>query len=161
MRREKRIFLNTNVNRFKRGAACPWGQSRIQSSWNIHKELIMKLAKYLALLASISLLMPLSVLAKTKNEGNLQLTQAVQVGATQLAPGNYKVEWTGPGPVVQVSILQHNKTVVTTSGKIVNQKNRAPYDDVVLKPVNNNSQKMKIEEIDFGNRTQALRLLAG
>jgi hypothetical protein len=120
----------------------------------------MKSAKYLTLLACISLLMPLSALAKTKNEGSLQLVQAVQVGSTQLTPGNYKVVWNGTGPMVKVSIMQHDKTVATASGKIISQKYPAPYDDVVLKPVAQNSKKMRIEEIDFNNRKEALRILA-
>lgn len=121
----------------------------------------MKFARYLALLATISsLLLSLDAVAKTKNEGRLQLVEAVQIGSTQLSPGNYTVKWIGSGPAVQVTIMKSNKAVATASGTIINQTGPAPYDDVVLKPLTDNSNKMTIEEIDFGNRKEALRLMA-
>ncbi|HVO80156.1 MAG TPA: hypothetical protein VMT28_05465 [Terriglobales bacterium] len=119
----------------------------------------MKFARHLALLATLSLLVPLSALAKDRNQGSMQLTQAAQIGSTQLSPGDYTVKWTGSGPAVHVSIMQHNKAVAAASGTIVDQKRPAPYDDVVLKPVAN-SKQMRIEEIDFANRKEALRLKA-
>jgi hypothetical protein len=75
----------------------------------------------------------------------------------RLEPGTYKVEWNGAGPTVQINILQGNKTVATTSGRIVELQRPSSYDDVVLKPVANGNVKT-IDEIDFNNRKEGLRL---
>lgn len=115
----------------------------------------MKTVKYLFLLAGIAMLLPLSALAKDSNEGKFSISEPVQVGSTQLKPGDYKVQWDGSGDAVQVKILQGKKTVATTSGKLVNREQAAPYNSVVLK--NANSGKA-INEIDFSNRKEALVL---
>ncbi|HKS73260.1 MAG TPA: hypothetical protein VJQ82_08685 [Terriglobales bacterium] len=115
----------------------------------------MKTVKYLFLLAGIAMLLPLSALAKDSNEGKFTISEPVQVGSTQLKPGDYKVQWDGSGDAVQVKILQGKKTVATTSGKLVNREQAAPYNSVILK--NANSGK-SINEIDFSNRKEALVL---
>ena len=114
----------------------------------------MKYSRVLALTAILALFLPLTASAKSKNEGNMQLTDPVQIGSTQLKPGSYKVEWSGNGPAVKVNFLKDNKTVATTKGKIVNRKQASPYDDVVLGPTANNQKT--IDEIDFSNRKEAL-----
>lgn len=80
----------------------------------------MKYMKYLggAALAGL-LLLPASTFARDKNEGNLKLSETVRVGSTQLEAGNYKVQWNGAGPNVNVDILQNKKTVATTSARLV------------------------------------------
>jgi hypothetical protein len=47
----------------------------------------------------------------------------VQVGSTQLAAGAYKLEYTGTGANVQVTLTQSKKTVLTFAAKAVEQKN--------------------------------------
>lgn len=115
----------------------------------------MKTVKYLFLLAGIAMLLPLSALAKDSNEGKFTISEPVQVGSTQLKPGNYKVQWDGSGDAVQVKILQGKKTVATTSGKLVNHDQPAPYDSVILKSANSGKA---INEIDFRNSKQGLIL---
>jgi hypothetical protein len=51
--------------------------------------------------------------------------------------------------------LQGKKTVATTSGKLVNHDQAAPYNAVVLKDATGGKT---INEIDFGNRKEALVL---
>ncbi len=115
----------------------------------------MRTAKYLLLLAGIALLLPLSASAKNNNEGKFTISESVQVGSTQLKPGDYKVEWNGTGDAVQVTILQGKKTVATTSGKVVNHDQASPYNAVILKDATGGKA---INEIDFGNRKEALVL---
>ncbi len=92
-----------------------------------------------------------------KNEGNFTLQTKTQVGSAELTPGQYKAQWTEEsGGAVKVDILQHGKTVVTVEGKLKDLQQRAPYDAVVTKPLNDNLTT--IDEIDFSNRTQALVL---
>lgn len=116
----------------------------------------MKSVKFLFLLAGVALLLPLSAMAKDNgNEGKFTISEPVQVGSTQLKPGDYKVQWDGTGDAVQVKILQGKKTVATSSGKIINRDQPAPYNSVVLK---NTSGARTINEIDFGSRKEALVL---
>ncbi len=115
----------------------------------------MKSAKYLFLLAGIAMLLPLGAYAKDTNEGKFTISESVQVGSTQLKPGDYKVQWDGSGDAVNVKILQGKKTVATTSGKLVNHDQAAPYNAVVLKDATGGKT---INEIDFGNRKEALVL---
>jgi hypothetical protein len=52
------------------------------------------------------------------------IPENVQVGSTQLAAGTYKLEYTGAGPTVQVTLLTRtNKAVLTFAAKAVEQKN--------------------------------------
>lgn len=115
----------------------------------------MRSAKYLSLLAGIAMLLPLSAYAKDANEGKFTIAEPVQVGSTQLKPGDYKVQWDGSGESVNVKILQGKKTVATTSAKLVNHEQAAPYNSVVLK---NASKGKAIDEIDFSKRKEALVL---
>jgi hypothetical protein len=116
----------------------------------------MKCTKYLggAALAGL-LLLPASTFARDKNQGNLKLFDPVLLGSTQLQPGNYKVEWNGAGPTVNVNILQDNKTVATTSAKLVGYT--SGYDAVVTEPATDNAQAKTLEEIDFGKQKAGLR----
>ncbi|HXY49047.1 MAG TPA: hypothetical protein VEI01_06315 [Terriglobales bacterium] len=62
-----------------------------------------------------SLFLGLAVLlaasAFAANKGTLEVQEAISVSGTQLKPGEYKVQWDGAGPNVELSILQ-GKTVV-------------------------------------------------
>lgn len=117
----------------------------------------MKYIKYLGGAALAGLLaLPVTAFAKDKNEGNLMLSNPVQVGSTQLEPGNYKVEWQGSGPNVNMDILQDNKTVVTAPAKVVTYT--AGFDAVVTGPATGDPQKTALQEIDFGKQKEGLQL---
>jgi hypothetical protein len=117
----------------------------------------MKYIKYLGGMALAGLLaLPVTAFAKDKNEGNLTLANPVQVGSTQLEPGNYKVEWQGSGPNVNMNILQDNKTVVTAPAKLVTYTEG--QDAVVTGPAVNDPQKTALQEIDFGKQKEGLQL---
>lgn len=120
----------------------------------------MKCTKYLggAALAGLMLL-PASSFAKDKNQGNLKLFDPVQVGSTQLEPGDYKVQWNGAGPTVNVNILQNSKTVATTSAKLVGYT--SGYDAVVTEPATDNAQAKRLDEIDFGKQKEGLKFRPG
>jgi hypothetical protein len=117
----------------------------------------MKYMEYLGGMALVGLLLlPASTFAKDKNEGNLTISDPVHVGSTVLKPGDYKVEWNGAGPTVNVNFLRHRKTVATTSAKLVAYT--AGYDAVVTEPAANNSKKMNLQEIDFGKQKEGLQI---
>ena len=62
------------------------------------------------------------------NKGSLRLDEKVTVDGTPLNPGNYKVEWSGDGAEVKVSILQGGQTVATFPAHVAEQKMTPPAD---------------------------------
>lgn len=121
----------------------------------------MRYVRFLAIIAAVVVFLPAMMAAKDdKDEGNVQLTTPVQLGAIRLPPGEYKVEWMPSNSGVKVNFLQHDKTLATIHGQVVELKHPSPYDAVVLKPAES-GQGTTIDEIDFDNRTEALRIEPG
>ena len=118
----------------------------------------MKLVQHSASFAIIALALSVSAFAKDNHSGKFTLSDPVQVGSTQLAPGDYKAQWTGPANDVKIEIVQYGKVVATTEGKIQTLPGPSPYNAVTTKTLDNNTKAL--DEIDFGNRTDAL-VLAG
>lgn len=114
----------------------------------------MKAVNTSVVIALFALLLPLTALAKDNNKGSMNLKSSAQVAGTQLQPGNYTVEWTGSGSNAQVKFVRDGKTVATAPGNVVQLKNRAPYDEVVM---STQSGQNVIQEIDFGSKTTAVR----
>lgn len=57
-----------------------------------------------------------------KNSETVNLTQAVQVGSTQLPAGPLKVSWTGTGSNAQVTLAPKGKNPITVPGQIVDER---------------------------------------
>ena len=114
----------------------------------------MKLLKYLALLSTLALFLPLSALAKNSNEHSINVTDQVKVGNTQLQPGTYKVEWQGSGPAVQVNFLEHGKTVASTPATLKTHDDQVIQNDIVTGPTSSHIQAL--QEIDFAHEKEAL-----
>jgi hypothetical protein len=57
------------------------------------------------------------------NSKTISFSKAVKVGSTQVAPGEYKVSWTGNDADVQVAITQNGKAIVTVPAKVEPAKN--------------------------------------
>jgi len=70
-----------------------------------------------SVMLGLALLLASSALAATK--GSLQISHLVTVNGTQLKPGEYKVEWDGNGPNVEVSILQGKNVIAKTQAHVV------------------------------------------
>jgi hypothetical protein len=89
----------------------------------------MKLSRIGVTLFGAALLFSSSAFAGgNSNKGSLRLDDKVTVAGTSLNPGNYKVEWTGSGPEVKVSILQGGQTVATFPAHVAEQKATPPAD---------------------------------
>jgi hypothetical protein len=116
----------------------------------------MKFMQYLASFAIMALVLSVGVFAKDSHSGSFVLSDTVRVGSTQLAPGNYKVEWNGPPNDVKIDIMKNGKIVATTQGKIQDLQKPSPYTAVMTKPAENNMKRL--DGIEFGNRTEALVL---
>jgi hypothetical protein len=114
----------------------------------------MKLVQYFASFALMALVLSVSAFAGDSHSGKFTLSDTVQVGSAQLAPGDYKAEWSGPADNVKIDLKRDGKVVATTQGKIQDLQKASPYDAVLTKTLQDNTKEL--DEIDFGNRTEAL-----
>ena len=69
------------------------------------------------LVLGLALMLASSALALSK--GNLELSDAVTLNGTTLKAGEYKVQWEGSGPNVEVSILKGKNVVATAQAHVV------------------------------------------
>ena len=65
----------------------------------------------------LALLLASSAFAATK--ANLTLQSPATINGTQLKPGDYKLEWDGSGPTVEVSIMKGKTVVAKVQAKVV------------------------------------------
>ena len=107
--------------------------------------------KYAALLSTLALLSPVGALARDKNQHSVVIPDSMQVGSVQLEPGNYKVEWQGTGPEVQVNFVRNGKTVATVAGTLNANDNRVVQDAIVT-----DTTSSTLKEIDFGRDKESV-----
>ncbi len=112
-----------------------------------------KYFQHLAILSTLALLFPLGALARD-NAHSVDIFDAVQIGGTQLKPGNYKVEWQGEGPAVQVSFQHNGKTVATVPATLKTNDAGVTRDAIMTEATGPDTVTLK--EIDFGHQKQAL-----
>jgi hypothetical protein len=119
------------------------------------QEAIMKTKyfQYMAVLPTLTLLVPLAALAR-ENQHSVDISDAVQIGGTQLTPGTYKVEWQGTGPAVQVSFERHGETLVTVPATLKTNDHQVTQDAIETR--GSSADKRVLEEIDFGRQKEAL-----
>ena len=113
----------------------------------------MKISKTLVL--SLALLFGTSAFAAAPTSGTLSLDQPAQVSGTQLAAGDYKVQWEGNGPNVEVKIMKGKNVVATVPGHVMNLQTRFPYNAAI---VSSDQGKRALTEIRFSGRTYSLAL---
>jgi hypothetical protein len=116
----------------------------------------MKASRLSAILFAGSLLLPVAALAGSMNKKTMHLYDKAKVEGKLLNPGDYKVEWTGSGPSIQLTILQGKDTVTTVPARVVTQSNRNEQDGYILGPAKNGGQS--IQEIFFGGTNYDLKL---
>jgi hypothetical protein len=80
-------------------------------------------------LLGAALILASSAFAASK--ASVQLTNPVMINGTQLKAGDYKVQWEGAGPDVEVSFMQGKTVVAKTSAHVVNLDN-APSNNAAV-----------------------------
>ena len=113
----------------------------------------MKSLKCLSAVAVLAMLTPLSLLAADKTTRSVKIGDPVTVGGTHLKAGDYKVQWEGTGPNVQVSFLRNGKAVATAPAKLQVDDSQIKQDDVIMDRENANET---LKEIDFSHQKEAL-----
>ncbi len=128
---------------------------KMESDFPLLKEEILKTKyfQHLAILSTLALLFPLGALARD-NAHSVDIFDVVQIGGTQLKPGNYKVEWQGEGPAVQVSFQHNGKTVATVPATLKTNDAGVTRDAIMTEATGPDTVTLK--EIDFGHQKQAL-----
>ncbi|HWX91052.1 MAG TPA: hypothetical protein VNY29_00350 [Terriglobales bacterium] len=84
-----------------------------------------------SLFLGLALLLATSAFAA--NKGSLQIQEPTSVNGTKLAPGDYKIEWDGTGPSVELSIMQGKKLITKVPAHLVDLNRPAQNDAAVVK----------------------------
>ena len=84
----------------------------------------MKKSRISLALFGAAMLFASGTFAGEPNKGTLNLTETVNVEGKALKPGSYRVEWTGTGSDVQVSIRQGKDTLATFPAHVTEQSNK-------------------------------------
>ena len=118
----------------------------------------MKYLKQLALAAGLTFAISFSgsahaSSAKDTHKTSITIPETAQVGSSRLKAGDYKLQWEGNGPDVNVAFVQNGRTVATVPAKLVDKKD-VPADAVVFKAGDGNTRT--INEIDLAKQKQAL-----
>ena len=95
-----------------------------------------------------------SAYAARDNARSVEIFDVVQIGTTELNPGNYRVKWQGSGPAVEVSFLRNGKTVVTVPATLRTNSDHVTQDSILIEATGTGTSTLK--EIDFRNLKQAL-----
>ena len=107
-----------------------------------------------SLVLGLAVLLASSAFAATK--GSLHLQSAATINGTQLKPGDYKLEWDGSGPNVEVSILKGKNVVTKTQAKVVELSSPALNDAAVVQK--NDDGTSSITSVRFEGKKVALDL---
>ena len=83
-----------------------------------------------SIVMGLALLLASSAFAGTK--ANLTLNDATTVNGTKLKAGDYKLEWEGTGPNVEVSVLQGKKVIAKVPAKVVDLPSPSQNDAAVV-----------------------------
>jgi hypothetical protein len=83
-----------------------------------------------SLVMGLAVLLASSAFAATK--ANLTLMSPASINGTKLKAGDYKLEWEGTGPSVEVSITQGKKVLAKVPAKLVDLSNPSDNNAAVL-----------------------------
>ena len=107
-----------------------------------------------SLVLGLALLLASSAFAASK--ANLTLNHPTTVNGTKLKAGDYKMEWDGSGPDVEVSIVQGKKVLAKVPARIVEMSNSTPNDSAVMKA--NDDGTTTLTEARFAGKKFSLKL---
>jgi hypothetical protein len=114
----------------------------------------MKYAISTALFSVLILLLPASALAADNTSHSVNIPSAVFVQGKRLRAGNYKVEWQGTGPRVEVNFMRNGKTIATVPAMLRTNDSQAKQDDIETRQSASNQNFL--QEIDFGHQKGSL-----
>jgi hypothetical protein len=107
-----------------------------------------------SLVMGLALLLASSAFAATK--ANLTLQSPTTINGTKLKAGDYKLEWDGSGPNVEVSIKQGKNVVAKVPAKVVDLSSPSRNDAAVVK--NNGDGTSSLAGARFEGKKIALEI---
>ena len=107
-----------------------------------------------SLVMGLVLLLAGSAFAASK--ATLTLNHETTVNGTKLKAGDYKLQWDGSGPDVEVSIVQGKNVVAKVPAKLVDLNSNAANDAAVIK--NNSDGTSTLAGVRFAGKKYALDL---
>ena len=122
------------------------------------RELVMKSSRNIFGLVGASLLLAVSAMAAGTNKGTLHLYDNVSVQGKQLTPGNYRVEWNGEGPEIQVNIVDGKNTVATVAARVVPVTTKNDQDGY---SADNRDGNNRLKAIFFHGKNYELQIESG
>jgi len=90
------------------------------------------------------------------NKKTLHLYDKAELKGKVLNPGDYKVEWSGSGPSVELNIVQGRDTLATVPARVVEENTSHDRDGYVLRPAKNGGKS--IEELFFSGAKYNLKI---
>ena len=81
----------------------------------------------------VGLALTLASSAFAASKANLTLNNPTSINGTSLKAGEYKLQWDGTGPNVEVSIMQGKKVVAKVPAKVVDLTQSSANDAALLK----------------------------
>jgi hypothetical protein len=84
-----------------------------------------------SVVVGLALLLASSAFAATK--ATLTLQDPATVNGAKLKPGEYKLQWEGTGPNVEVSFIQGKTVVAKVPAKVVDLSSPAPYNAALVR----------------------------
>ena len=82
---------------------------------------------------AVGLALTLASSAFAASKANLTLNNPTSINGTALKAGEYKLQWDGNGPNVEVSIMQGKKVVAKVPAKVVDLNQSSANDAALLK----------------------------
>jgi hypothetical protein len=107
-----------------------------------------------SLALGLALLLAASAFAATK--GTLQVSNDFMVNGTKLKAGDYKLQWEGAGPNVELSIIQGKNVVAKAPAHLVDLSNASNNNAAVTRK--NEDGTTSLTGIRFGGKKFALEL---
>ena len=109
---------------------------------------------------SKSLLMGLALLVASSafaaNKANMQVQSPLTINGAKLKPGEYKVEWEGSGPNVELSITQGKKVLAKVPAHVVDLQSASNADATVIR--RNDDGTNSLTGVRFGGKKFALEV---
>ena len=104
----------------------------------------------------VGLALTLASSAFAASKANLTLNNPTSINGTKLKAGDYKLEWDGSGPNVEVSIMQGKKVLTKVPAKIVDLEKAPGNDSTLLKQ--NDDGSTTLAGVRFQGKKYALEL---
>lgn len=80
--------------------------------------------------------------AKTSKK-TMHLYEKAKLEGKVLNPGDYKVEWSGTGPNIELNIVQGRDTLATVPARVVAENTSNEHDSYVLQPARNGGESIE------------------